>query len=393
MTTNSKAVAAAASSVEVVVIGAGVVGLAIARALSRRGKEVIVLDRADQIGAETSSRNSEVVHAGLYYPPSSWKAKFCVSGRKLMYEYCDQRHSFFQKCGKLVVATTAEQAQSILPTLYEKAQGNGVTDVELISAARVRDMEPELITCHGAMWSPSTGIVDSHAFMLHLLADAEANGTTLALHTTVTDAKLEQDRVHLLADGVWLSCGAVINSAGLWADKIAQLIHNAHDDHQHWQPPRQYYARGTYFRLKGKSPFSHLIYPVPDPRGGLGVHATMDSSGQVKFGPDVEWLDPDTDPDQIDYTPDPERAHVFYHAIREYWPNLPEDSLLPDYTGVRPKLSHPSIMERETSFQDFSILGPEAHGVNRLFHLLGIESPGLTASMAIADYIAARVEG
>jgi L-2-hydroxyglutarate oxidase LhgO len=370
-----------ACKVEAVVIGAGVVGLAVARALAISGKEVLLLDRASRIGSETSSRNSEVVHAGLYYPKNSLKAKLCVQGRQMLYEFCDSRSIAYKKCGKLLVATDAEQVRSNLRELQELAVNNGVTDTRLISREELQNMEPE-VHAHGALWSPSTGIVDSHSFMVSLLADAEEHGLTLALRSGVSDGKIKDDGIHLNVEGMWISSGLVVNSAGLWAHQVASRIHAGHG----WQPPRQYFAKGTYFQLQGPSPFSHLVYPVPDKRGGLGVHATVDMGGQVKFGPDVEWLDPQTEPDDIDWTPDPDRAQSFYQAIRRYWPGLADDALVPDYTGVRPKLSHPDMVA-SMSFQDFAVVKKDVHGVPGLVHLLGIESPGLTSVMALADYI------
>jgi L-2-hydroxyglutarate oxidase LhgO len=370
-----------AYKVEAVVIGAGVVGLAVARALAISGKEVLLLDRASRIGSETSSRNSEVVHAGLYYPIDSLKAQFCVQGRQQLYDFCDSRSISYNKCGKLIVATDAEQARSNLHEIQKVAVNNGVTDTRILSQEELKTMEPE-VHAHSALWSPSTGIVDSHSFMLSLLADAEEHGTTLALQSEVSEGKIEDGSVHLNVDGTWLSCESVVNSAGLWAHQVASQIHAGHS----WQPPRQYFAKGTYFQLQGPSPFSHLVYPLPDKRGGLGVHATIDMGGQVKFGPDVEWLDPNTEPDDIDWTPDPDRAQSFYESIRRYWPGLADDTLVPDYIGARPKLSHPDLVE-SMSFQDFAVLKKEAHGVPGLVHLLGIESPGLTSAMALADFV------
>lgn len=375
-----------ATSVEAVVVGAGVVGLAVARALAIRGKEVLLLDRACRIGSETSSRNSQVVHAGLYYPTDSLKAKFCVEGRNMLYDFCKERSIPFQKVGKLIVATDKQQAQTTLRQLQEQAIHNGVTDVRLIDRHDVKAMEPEVESC-GALWSPSTGIVDSHDFMVSLLADAQEHGTTLALVSDVSDGSIDKNgKVQLKIDDMWLSCGMVINCAGLWSHQVADLIHAEHS----WKPPRQYFAKGTYFQLQGTSPFSHLIYPVPDQRGGLGVHATVDMGGQVKFGPDVEWLDLDMEPDAIDWAPDPARAQSFYQSIRKYWPGLVDDSLVPDYTGVRPKLSHPDLVE-SMPFQDFMLVREDTHGVPGLVHLLGIESPGLTSAMAIADDIVKNI--
>ncbi|CAB9499404.1 L-2-hydroxyglutarate dehydrogenase, mitochondrial [Seminavis robusta] len=367
------AVPSAAFQVEAAVIGAGVIGLAIARSLAMAGKEVIILDRAGTIGSETSSRNSEVIHAGLYYPQASLKARFCVEGKLALYEYCQSRSIPYQKCGKLIVATQKEQLETKILDLQQKAVQNGVLDTRILTTKEdVQVLEPN-IQAVGALWSPSTGVINSHSFMLSLLADAEDHGATLA---------------------------TVVNSAGLWAHQVAQSIHH-YNNHNCWSIPRQYFAKGNYFQLEGcnssKNPFTHLVYPIPEP-GGLGVHATMDWSGQsVKFGPDVEWIDvtTTTEPDGIDLMPHPQRAQGFYEQIRKYWPDLPDNSLIPDYAGIRPKLHHPSLdidHGAAAPFHDFYIAGPEQHGVPGLIHLFGMESPGLTSSIAIGDYITQQVQ-
>lgn len=382
-------VASAAFHVETCVIGAGVIGLAVARALAQQGREVLIVDRAPMIGSETSSRNSEVIHAGLYYPQSSFKGKFCVRGKQLLYDYCESRHTPYNNCGKLVVATNIEQWTEELPKMKQQAKSNGVQDVELYTREQVQEFEPQ-VECFGALWSPSTGVLDSHSFMVSLLADAEEHGATLALNSNVDDAFISSDGgISVEVDGALISCSALVNSAGLWADTIARMIHND----TKWQPPRQYFAKGNYFQLQGvKTPFQHLVYPVPEPAGGLGVHATIDWALQgVKFGPDVEWLPPDASPDSIDPTPDPLRCESFYAAIRKYWPVLPNDSLVPDYAGIRPKLSHPDVPTGVPA--DFYIAGKEQHGVPGLVHLLGMESPGLTSSMAIAEYVSELLAG
>ena len=266
--------------------------------------------------------------------------------------------------------------------LQEKAIQNGVSDIRLLTPEDVQYLEPE-VKCVGALLSPSTGVVDSHSFCLSLLADAENHGETLALNTKVDDATILDGKVCLHADGTWIQCDYVVNSSGLWAHQVASLIHKNHI----WRPPPHYFAKGTYFRLEGKPPFQHLVYPVPEP-GGLGVHATVDWSGlSVKFGPDVEWLDPDVHPKDICLDPDPQRGKTFYEQVRKYWPLLPDQKLVPDYVGIRPKLNHPSTESSGLSFMDFQIVGHEVHGVSGLIHLFGIESPGLTSSMAIADHI------
>jgi L-2-hydroxyglutarate oxidase LhgO len=387
---------------EVAVIGVGAVGLAIGRALAMAGKEVLLLERSSAICTETSARNSEVIHAGIYYPQNSLKAKFCVQGKQLLYEYCKERSISHKRCGKLIVATNRTQLTNDIPALHQKAIMNGVTDCQIISKEDVHVMEPN-VTCEGALYSPSSGIVDSHSFFVNMLADCENAGSSLALNTKIQDAQTVREgsdgstKICLYADDTWISCDYVINSAGLWADEVASLIHQRpkdvdddDDDNNNitmkWHPPKHYYAKGTYFRLEGKTPFQHLIYPVPEP-GGLGVHATIDWGGTgVKFGPDVEWLHPDTRPEEISYNPDPNRGDGFYDEIRKYWPALPEGKLVADYVGVRPKLTHPSVASA-SKFEDFRIVGPETHGVPGLVHLLGIESPGLTSSMAIAKYV------
>jgi len=391
----------AAAKVDTVVIGAGVIGLAVARALSAvaaQNNEVLLVDRAARIGSETSSRNSEVIHAGIYYPFGSRKATWCVRGKNLLYQYCRDKSIPHQNVGKLVVATQPEHLPT-LQKLHQQSADNGV-ETKLLSAADTLEREPTLSqTIQGALWSPTTGIVDSHSFMVQLLSDAEQDGsTTLALHTAIEDAEIgsREQIIRLYADGMWLSCRQVVNCAGLWADGIARMIHSATtaDKTNAWEPPQQYYAKGTYFRPTSTSPkFSHLVYPVPDPLGGLGVHATLDLQGQIKFGPDVEWMAVDTAPDEIDLQPDPSRAESFYESIRSYWPDLKDGSLVPDYTGVRPKLQHPSLaMGEKLSFADFLVAGPETHGVPGLVHLFGMESPGLTSSMAIAEHVASMLE-
>lgn len=371
---------------QVAVIGAGVVGLAIARSLAKNGKEVIIFDRASTIGSETSSRNSEVIHAGIYYPQDSLKARFCVAGRHSLYEYIQSRHIPHKKCGKLIVATQPSQFSNELRALHEKARRNGVDDLKIVSTEDVKAMEPK-VECHGALWSPSTGVVDSHSFMFNLLADAEEHNAQLVLNTSVDEASVDSDGICLKADDTWVRCDFVINSGGLWANHIASMFHKSTP----WQPPRGYFAKGNYFRLQGKAPFKRLIYPVPEP-GGLGVHATVDWSGPaVKFGPDVEWVHPSvSNPTKVSLDVDAQRGNRFYNEVRKYWPDLQDNQLVPDYVGIRPKLNHPS-KESPLPFSDFHIYGPETHAVPGLIHLIGIESPGLTSSMAIADHIRKKV--
>ncbi|OEU18707.1 NAD binding site FAD dependent oxidoreductase [Fragilariopsis cylindrus CCMP1102] len=370
---------------EVVVIGAGVIGLGITRALAKAGKEVILLEKEAAICTETSSRNSEVIHSGIYYPKASNKAKFCVGGRKRLYQYCDERGILHRKCGKLVVANKFQLVDN-LPTLYEHAHLNGVTDVRLLSREDAKFLEPN-VECCGALLSPSTGILDSHSFYLNLLADCEDEGATLVLRSGVDDSEVLHDKVCLNTGGTWLSADIIINCAGLHAHDVATKIHNG--SKEEWQPPKHYFAKGTYFKLDGKSPFQHLIYPVPE-SAGLGVHATIDWSGNgTKFGPDVQWLGEDTCPDDINYVPDPSRVDIFSTEIRKYWPDLPGNKLTVDYVGVRPKLSHPAM--GNVAFNDFLFVNKQV-AKSRIFHLFGIESPGLTSCLDIAEHVRRMVD-
>ena len=359
--------------VDCVVIGAGVVGLACARALALAGREVIVLEEADAIGTETSSRNSEVIHAGIYYPPGSAKAALCVEGKGLLYEYCAERGIGHRRCGKLIVATGQEQIAA-LHKIQAQASANGVHDLRLLTADAAKAMEPAL-RCVAALHSPSTGIIDSHGLMLAYLGEAEDHGAMRALQSPVTGGEI-------LADGIALDVGGaepmricartVVNSAGLMAQRIAVSLRGFPP---HKVPPC-YYAKGNYYSLAARSPFTHLIYPVPEV-AGLGVHLTLDLAGQARFGPDVEWIT------EIDYDVDLSRADGFYRAIRDYWPGLKDGQLAPGYAGIRPKLSGP-----DEPASDFLIQGPNEHGVAGLVNLFGIESPGLTASLALANRVA-----
>ncbi len=362
--------------VEAVVVGAGVVGLAIARALAMSGREVIVLERAGMIGSETSSRHSEVIHAGIYYPPGSLKARFCVAGKHALYKFCESHGIPFRRCGKLVVATHDEQLPH-LRRIADNAAASGVHDLEWITPAEVETIEPE-VNCVAALWSPSTGIIDSHAFMLALQGDAEDAGAMLALLTPVVGGKLMNDGIRIDCggeDAMSLLAGVVINSAGLWAQDIAASIKGMPET----QIPPGYYCKGNYYVLSGSSPFSRPIYPIPE-QAGLGVHVTIDLAGQVRFGPDTEWID------SIDYDVDPARADSFYEAVRRYYPGLPDGAIVPGYAGVRPKLQAPGEEAR-----DFLIQSVDDHGIPGLINLYGIESPGMTASLAIADHVAALV--
>lgn len=374
--------------VDCVVIGAGVAGLAAARRIARSGCETLILEAADAIGSGISSRNSEVVHAGLYYPAGSLKARACVAGRRMLYEYCAARGIAHRRTGKLVVAADQEQAGK-LAAIRAAAAANGCDDLEELTAAQAAALEPAL-RCVGALLSPSTGIIDSHGLMLSLLADAEAAGATLALRSPVVAGRIEDGGIVLDVGGaepVRLGCRRLVNAAGLGAIRLAAAL----DGFPAAALPRPYLAKGNYFALNGaRAPFSRLIYPVPED-GGLGVHLTLDLAGQARFGPDVEWLPADhpavAAPERIDYRVDPARGEAFYAAIRRYWPDLPDGALVPAYSGVRPKISGPG-----RPAADFLVQGPAAHGVPGLVNLLGIESPGLTSCLALADLAAAALE-
>ena len=358
--------------VECVVIGAGVIGLAVARRLAQAGREVIILEAAEAIGTVTSSRNSEVIHAGIYYPAGSLMARMCVAGKRALYEYCRDHGIPHRNCGKLIVATTPKETER-LQSIRAHAEANGVLDLQPLSGVDARALEPAL-NCDAALLSPSTGIIDSHAYMLALCGDAEDAGAACAFHTPLLQAKATAGRIELDAGGeapMSLECRLLVNAAGLAAPAVARRIDGMPID----LIPPAYLAKGNYFSCSARAPFSHLIYPVPEP-GGLGVHLTLDMAGQARFGPDVEWVD------TIDYAVDPARAERFYPAIRRYWPTLPDGALMPSYSGIRPKIVPPAV-----ATQDFLIQGPRDHGVGGLINLFGIESPGLTSSLAIADYV------
>lgn len=359
-----------------VIIGAGVVGLACARALARAGYEVIILEQHDAIGTETSARNSEVIHAGIYYPRGSLKAALCVQGKQLLYQFCKDYGVEHRRCGKLIVATSAEQEHQLL-AIQTKAHNNGVTDLVVLNRAQALELEPE-VECTAALFSPSTGIIDSHGLMLALQGDAERHGAVLALRTPVERITQEHDHFTVITGGdapASINAGIVINAAGLHAATVAARITTLPKQHV----PTVRYAKGNYFSLAGKAPFSRLVYPLPEP-GGLGVHYTVDLGGQGRFGPDVQWVD------DIDYQVDATRSEKFYAHIRRYWPKLNDGALQPAYSGIRPKLV--SAGEPDA---DFFIQGPATHGVPGLVNLFGIESPGLTSSLAIADQISTMV--
>lgn len=360
--------------IDTAVIGAGVVGLAVARALALAGREVVILEAEDAIGTHTSSRNSEVIHAGIYYPKDSLKARACRAGRERLYAYCAERGVPHRRCGKLIVATDAAQLPE-LEAILARAHANGVADVTRIGAAAARAMEPEL-SCADALYSPSTGIIDSHALMLAYLGDAENAGAMLALKSPLESARVTPQGIELhVAGAAPLLARGVVNSAGLRAPSLARRI----EGYPGARAPRELYAKGSYYSLARRAPFTHLVYPVPEP-GGLGVHVTLDLGARARFGPDVEWVN------AIDYRVDPARAARFYAAIRRYWPGLPDGALEPGYAGIRPKISG-----RGEPAADFVVQGPREHGVAGLVHLFGIESPGLTASLALADDVAARL--
>ena len=368
--------------IDAVVIGAGVIGLAVGRALACEGLETVVLEQADAFGTVTSSRNSEVIHAGLYYPSGSLKATLCVAGRDRLYAYCTEKGIAHRRCGKLLVASGDAQ-RAKLAQIHSQGRRNGVDDLQWLDASQLHALEPQL-RADSALWSPSTGIVDSHGLMLALLGDFEAAGGALALRSPVEAIVAGSDAHRLQVGGeapMALVARVVVNAAGLWAPALAQRITGLAGEHV----PRGRYAKGNYFSLAAKSPFTHLIYPTPE-AAGLGVHLTLDLAGQARFGPDVQWIEPAT-PDAIDYRVDASRAAAFEAAIRSYWPGLPDHALQPAYSGVRPKLE----AANGSALVDFVVQGAAEHGIAGLLNLYGIESPGLTACLAIADEVVSRL--
>jgi L-2-hydroxyglutarate oxidase LhgO len=364
-------------TVDCIVIGAGVVGLAIARRLALDGRDTLILERENAFGTSTSSRNSEVIHAGIYYPQGSLKARLCVAGKQQLYDYCERYGVDYRRCGKLIVATSTAQEPE-LTNIDAAARRNGVDDLQLLDRAYALKLEPAL-QCSAALLSPSTGIIDSHGYMLSLLGQAEIAGAVLAYLSPVTRLIPEHDGIAIAAGDdpePLLKARCVINAAGIEAPDLARRVEGL----PHEQLPRAYYAKGSYFTLSGRAPFSRLIYPVPE-AGGLGVHLTLDSAGQARFGPDVEWVS------QPEYRVDASRADRFYDVIRAYWPGLKDGSLAPGYAGIRPKISGPG-----EPAADFRIDGPGEHRIPGLINLFGIESPGLTASLAIADEVGAIAE-
>lgn len=355
---------------DVAVIGAGVIGLAVARAFALEDREVVVLEAESGLGLHTSSRNSEVIHAGIYYPPGSLKAATCVQGRAALYAYCAEREIPHARVGKLIVATSAQEIP-LLKALRTSAEANGVHDLVMLSASEVNALEPE-VSCAGGLFSPSTGIVDSHALMMALRRDAEARGAQIALSTPVRSGRACDRGVELTAgdtEPAVVRFRLVVNCAGLWAQDVSRRIEGVR------AIPPQYFAKGHYFVMPGRSPFRHLVYPVPVP-GGLGTHLTLDLGGQARFGPDVEWVS------GVDYAFDDSRAALFYDSIRRYYPGLEDGVLVPGFTGVRPKITPPGAPAA-----DFMVQGPGEHGVAGLVNLYGIESPGLTSALALADHV------
>lgn len=359
-------------STDVVIIGAGVIGLAVARALALRGREVLIVEAAESFGTGISSRHSEVIHAGIYYPRGSLKGQLCVQGRERLYDFCERFGVPHRRCGKLIVATADDQIAD-LNAIDAAAAGNGVR-LQWLDRAQARAKEPEIV-CAAALFSPATGILDSHAYMLALLADAERHGATIVYRSRVANMWLESASALLAInedERPTLRARTVVNCAGLHATQVAASIEGFPPE----RIPRAYYARGHYFSLAGRTSFQHLVYPIPEP-GGLGVHLTLDIAGQARFGPDVEWIE------DLDYAVSIERAERFYAAIRRFWPKLADGQLVPAYAGIRPKISGP-----DEPSADFRIDGPGQHGVPTIINLFGIESPGLTASLAIGDHVA-----
>ncbi|HRJ68298.1 MAG TPA: NAD(P)/FAD-dependent oxidoreductase [Beijerinckiaceae bacterium] len=359
-----------------IVIGAGVIGLSIARELALAGREVIVLEAEKVIGSGVSARNSGVIHAGLYYPAGLAKARLCVEGKRRLYDFAQRCGLSHSRCGKLVVATAPEQ-NARLEALKRQGEANGVDDLKMLTASEARTLEPEL-ACVAALLSPSTGIVDVHDYLLALRGEAEAHGAMIAFGTPALSGSAEDDGIRIETGGdspMTLKGKAVIVAAGLQGQSVARAIVGMPAE----RVPPLHLAKGNYYSLTGRQPFRRLIYPVPED-GGLGVHVTIDMGGQTRFGPDVEWID------TIDYSVDPCRADAFYAAIRRYWPALPDGALVPAYAGIRPKIERPG-----GSTTDFLVLTGKEHGVPGLVTLFGIESPGLTASLAIAAEVAAAI--
>lgn len=365
-----------AFELDAVVIGGGVIGLAMARALARRGREVTLLEQDSRLGNHTSSRNSEVIHAGIYYPQGSLKARLCVQGKQLLYDYCAAAGVPHRQVGKIIVATRDEEV-SKLDGILQHARDSGVTDLEWLDARQIAELEPSVKAVRGLI-SPSTGIIDSHGLMSALRRDAEERGAEVILASPIVGGRVTAQGIELRIGGSEAStalCRTVVNAGGLQAQGVARSIAGVPPE----SIPGQYFAKGHYFTLAGRSPFNRLVYPVPVP-GGLGVHVTLDMAGQARFGPDVSWQS------GIDYAFDESRATQFYSAIRSYFPSLADGALIPGYTGIRPKLSPAG-----SPADDFVLQGPSEHGVPGLLNLYGIESPGLTASLALAELALAKL--
>ena len=358
--------------VNCVIIGAGVVGLAVARAIASTGMSVVIIENEESFGTHTSSRNSEVIHAGIYYPKNSLKAQLCVRGKHLLYRYCHSRNIPHKQIGKLIVATNESEAD-IVKAYIQKGADNDVSDLIWLDKSEVAKLEPQLKST-GAVFSPSTGIIDSHSFMLTLLGDAENSGAMIAYRTPFIRAEVAGNGFTVTTgggDSLEFQTDNLVNAAGLNACSVAQNIQGMPND----KIPTPFYAKAHYYSLSGKNPFNHLIYPVAQ-KASLGIHVTLDIGGQARFGPDLDWID------TIDYAFDNGRLRLFYEAIRRYWPNIREENLQPGYTGIRPKISGPN-----ESAADFNIQTKADHGVPGLINLFGIESPGLTSSLAIAEIV------
>ena len=361
-----------AEKIECLVVGGGVIGIAIARRLALAGLEVLVLEAESSMATHTSARNSEVIHAGIYYPTNSLKAKFCVAGRKLLYKYCEEKHVPFKQTGKIIVATDAAQVDK-LRAYEQQASANGVSDLRRLSAQEVAVLEPE-VECQAGLLSPSTGVIDSHNFILALQGDLENAKGTVVFRSKVENVELTSAEILVevgQTSSYKVQCRYLINAAGLWAQDVAKSMTGLPSA----SIPTLHLAKAHYFAFQGKSPFERLVYPVAG-GGGLGIHATIDMAGQTRFGPDVTWV---TD---IDYDFDSSRKADFANEIRPYFPGLDSDKLIPAYTGIRPKLSGPG-----DSAADFEIQAADKHGVDGLVNLYGIESPGLTAALAIGEYV------
>lgn len=359
-------------SVETLVVGGGVIGLAIARELALDGREVVVIEAESLVGSGISARSSEVIHAGIYYPSGSLKARMCVRGRERLYQYCDRYGVSYQRLGKLIIATSKQQL-SRLQALMKLGQANGVDDLVRLSNSEINNLEPS-IKADAAIYSPSTGIIDSHGLILSLKGEIESAGGFVVVNTAFQSGEVLADGFKVMTVGetpYTLHCQILINAAGLAAQAIAKSLHGLKPS----SIPKQYLAKGNYFSFVGKHDFNHLVYPIPE-IGGLGIHATLDLAGRVRFGPDVEWVN------SLNYDVDPNRVDMFFSTIRNYWPGLGDYTLLPDYAGIRPKLVGPN-----ESAADFVIQTDAQHGIPRLINLFGIESPGLTSSLAIAEYV------